>query len=106
MKITTTIDTRKTIDRYDIEGFYCGEWSKQCLYSEFMWKRNLNFILNEKGKFMGLIKDKIYYIDFYQREYVWSDETVKILLDDIFVLGLYREGAAYVYLYYLQEAQS
>ena len=33
------------------------------------------------------LKDKIYYIDFYQREYVWSDETVKILLDDIFVLG-------------------
>lgn len=30
------------------------------------------------------LKDKIYYIDFYQREYVWSDETVKILLDDIF----------------------
>ena len=52
------------------------------------------------------LKDKTYYIDFYQREYVWSDETVKILLDDIFVLGLYREGAAYVYLYYLQEAQS
>lgn len=52
------------------------------------------------------LKDKIYYIDFYQREYVWSDETVKILLDDIFVLGLYREGAAYLYQYYLQEAQS
>lgn len=30
------------------------------------------------------LKDKIYYIDFYQREYIWSDETVKILLDDIF----------------------
>ncbi|MBR1722754.1 MAG: DUF262 domain-containing protein [Treponema sp.] len=30
------------------------------------------------------LKDKTYYIDFYQREYVWSDETVKILLDDIF----------------------
>ena len=30
MKITTTIDTRKTIDRYDIEGFYCGEWSVEC----------------------------------------------------------------------------
>ena len=27
MKTTTTIDTRKTIDSYDIEGFYCGEWS-------------------------------------------------------------------------------
>ena len=30
MKITTTVDTRKTIDRYDIEGFYCGEWSVEC----------------------------------------------------------------------------
>lgn len=30
------------------------------------------------------LKDKTYYIDFYQREYVWSDETVKTLLDDIF----------------------
>ena len=27
MKTTTTIDTRKTIDRYDIEGLYYGEWS-------------------------------------------------------------------------------
>lgn len=30
------------------------------------------------------LKDKTYYIDFYQREYVWGTETVKILLDDIF----------------------
>ena len=30
MKTTTTIDTRKTIDRYDIEGLYCGEWSIEC----------------------------------------------------------------------------
>ena len=30
------------------------------------------------------LKDKTYYIDFYQREYVWSTETVKVLLDDIF----------------------
>ena len=27
MKTTSTIDTRKTIDSYDIEGFYDGEWS-------------------------------------------------------------------------------
>ena len=26
MKTTTTIDTRKTIDRYDIEGLYYGGW--------------------------------------------------------------------------------
>ncbi len=30
------------------------------------------------------LKDKTYYIDFYQREYVWSKKTVEILLDDIF----------------------
>ncbi|MBP5446817.1 MAG: hypothetical protein J6X95_01745 [Treponema sp.] len=30
------------------------------------------------------LKDKIYYIDFYQREYVWDKKTVEILLDDIF----------------------
>lgn len=30
MKTTTTIDTRKTIDRYDIEGFYGSEWSVEC----------------------------------------------------------------------------
>lgn len=30
------------------------------------------------------LKDKTYYIDFYQREYVWSTETVNVLLDDIF----------------------
>ena len=30
MKTTTTIDTRKTIDRYDIEGFYGNEWSVEC----------------------------------------------------------------------------
>lgn len=27
MKTTIAIDTRKTIDRYDIEGFYGSEWS-------------------------------------------------------------------------------
>ena len=30
------------------------------------------------------LKDKTYYVDFYQREYVWSKKTVEILLDDIF----------------------
>ena len=30
------------------------------------------------------LKDKTYSIDFYQREYVWSTETVRVLLDDIF----------------------
>lgn len=30
------------------------------------------------------LKQRPYYIDFYQREYVWGKETVSILLDDIF----------------------
>ena len=30
------------------------------------------------------LKQRPYYIDFYQREYVWNKETVTILLDDIF----------------------
>lgn len=30
------------------------------------------------------LKNKSYYIDFYQREYVWSKETVEILLRDLF----------------------
>lgn len=30
------------------------------------------------------LRDKTYYVDFYQREYVWSKKTVEILLDDIF----------------------
>lgn len=30
------------------------------------------------------LKNKSYYIDFYQREYVWAKETVEILLRDIF----------------------
>ncbi|MCW3162519.1 DUF262 domain-containing protein [Chryseobacterium oryctis] len=30
------------------------------------------------------LKQRTYYIDFYQREYVWNKETVNILLDDIF----------------------
>ena len=35
MKTTNTIDTRRTIDRYDIEGFYCGEWSVECSESTY-----------------------------------------------------------------------
>ena len=30
-----------------------------------------------------ILQGKSYYIDFYQREYVWGEETVKILLKDI-----------------------
>lgn len=32
---------------------------------------------------LDCLRNKKYYIDFYQREYVWSKETVEILLDDI-----------------------
>lgn len=32
------------------------------------------------------LKGRTYYIDFYQREYVWTKQTVSILLDDIFFL--------------------
>ena len=38
----------------------------------------------ERQTVQECLKDKTYYIDFYQREYVWSTETVKVLLDDIF----------------------
>lgn len=30
------------------------------------------------------LRGKNYYVDFYQREYVWSKETVETLLNDIF----------------------
>ena len=30
------------------------------------------------------LNQRTYYIDFYQREYVWSKETVEVLLNDIF----------------------
>lgn len=37
----------------------------------------------ERQSVSDCLKDKKYYIDFYQREYVWSKETVEILLNDI-----------------------
>lgn len=40
-------------------------------------------ILPEKQSVSACLKNKKYYIDFYQREYVWSKETVEILLNDI-----------------------
>jgi len=38
----------------------------------------------DKQTVESCLKQKSYYIDFYQREYVWSKETVEILLRDIF----------------------
>lgn len=38
----------------------------------------------DKQTVQQCLKDKTYYVDFYQREYVWSKKTVEILLDDIF----------------------
>lgn len=38
----------------------------------------------DKQTVESCLKNKSYYIDFYQREYVWSKETVEILLRDIF----------------------
>ena len=38
----------------------------------------------DKQTVESCLKNKSYYIDFYQREYVWSKETVDILLRDIF----------------------
>ncbi|MBQ9182585.1 MAG: DUF262 domain-containing protein [Neisseriaceae bacterium] len=40
-------------------------------------------IVPEKQSVSACLKNKKYYIDFYQREYVWSRETVEILLNDI-----------------------
>ena len=40
-------------------------------------------ILPEKQSVSACLKNKKYYVDFYQREYVWSKETVEILLNDI-----------------------
>lgn len=41
-------------------------------------------IIPDKQSVLSCLKQKVYYIDFYQRQYVWSKETVGILLDDIF----------------------
>ncbi|AMD85132.1 Protein of unknown function [Capnocytophaga haemolytica] len=41
-------------------------------------------ITPEKQTIESCLKGKSYYIDFYQREYVWSKETVETLLNDIF----------------------
>ncbi|MBR5105771.1 MAG: DUF262 domain-containing protein [Alistipes sp.] len=41
-------------------------------------------ITPDKQTVEACLKSKSYYIDFYQREYVWSKETVEILLRDIF----------------------
>ena len=38
----------------------------------------------DKQTVESCLKNKSYYIDFYQREYVWSKDTVEILLKDIF----------------------
>jgi len=38
----------------------------------------------DKQTVESCLKNKSYSIDFYQREYIWSKETVEILLDDIF----------------------
>ena len=41
-------------------------------------------IIPDKQTVESCLKGRSYYIDFYQREYVWSKETVEILLRDIF----------------------
>ena len=41
-------------------------------------------ITPEKQSVESCLKQKSYYIDFYQREYVWNKDTVEILLKDIF----------------------
>lgn len=38
----------------------------------------------EKQTVLNCLKGKTYYVDFYQREYVWKTETVKVLLEDIY----------------------
>ena len=37
-----------------------------------------------KQTIRSCLNQRTYYIDFYQREYVWSKETVEVLLNDIF----------------------
>lgn len=41
-------------------------------------------IVPEKQTVLNCLKGKTYYVDFYQREYVWKTQTVKVLLDDIY----------------------
>lgn len=43
-------------------------------------------VIPEKQNVTNALQGKTYYIDFYQREYVWSKETAEMLLDDIFHL--------------------
>ena len=45
-------------------------------------------IIPERQTVRDCLKDKTYHIDFYQREYVWSKNTVEVLLDDIFEVFL------------------
>lgn len=40
-------------------------------------------IVPEKQSVLACLSNRKYYIDFYQREYVWSKDTVEILLNDI-----------------------
>lgn len=41
-------------------------------------------IIPDKQTVLSCLQKKTYYVDFYQREYVWSKSTVEILLRDIF----------------------
>lgn len=41
-------------------------------------------IIPDKQSVLSCLKQKVYYVDFYQREYVWSKDTVEVLLNDIF----------------------
>lgn len=41
-------------------------------------------ITPDKQSIENCLNNKTYYVDFYQREYVWETETAKTLLDDIF----------------------
>lgn len=41
-------------------------------------------IIPDKQSVLSCLKQKVYYVDFYQREYVWTKNTVEVLLNDIF----------------------
>ena len=43
-------------------------------------------ITPDKQSVENCLKGKNYYIDFYQREYVWSKYTAETLLNDIFYM--------------------